>query len=57
VPDLPGHGASAPEAGAISEKALADINGVRQGKILAFGKGTFTHTSYRFATPTTSTPT
>jgi general stress protein 26 len=26
-------------------------------KILAFGKGTFTHTSYRFTTPTTSTPT
>jgi general stress protein 26 len=26
-------------------------------KILAFGKGTFTHTSYRFATPTTSTHT
>jgi hypothetical protein len=24
-------------------------------KILAFGKGTFTHTSYRFATQTTST--
>jgi hypothetical protein len=26
-------------------------------KVLAFGKGAFTHTSYRFATPTTSTPT
>ena len=25
--------------------------------MLGFGKGAFTHTSYRFATPTTSTPT
>jgi hypothetical protein len=30
---------------------------VTPSKILAFGKGTFTHTSYRFATQTTSTRT
>jgi general stress protein 26 len=27
---------------------------VTPSKVLAFGKGTFTHTSYRFATPTTA---
>jgi general stress protein 26 len=30
---------------------------VTPSKVLAFGKGTFTHTSYRFATPAASTPT
>jgi general stress protein 26 len=33
------------------------VFGVTPRKILAFGKGTFTQTSYRFPTPTTSTPT